>query len=79
MIVELYGVLQQAAQAKALELPSQPGETVAAFLARLAQAVPLLAPHLERCACAVGDELIPRGETLPAYATVAVLPPVSGG
>ena len=53
--------------------------TVAAVLDALAAEVPGTADHLPRTACALGDRLVERDETIADGARVALIPPVSGG
>lgn len=62
---------------RAMPLPVPP--TLAAALDALAAALPELAPELARCACAIGDRLILRRETLQGGERIALLPPVAGG
>lgn len=55
------------------------GATVADALTALTAEKPELAPHLERVAYAVGDELVSRETALKPDDTLVLLPPVSGG
>ena len=78
--IELYGVLQQVVGATELvvtELAAQ--SRVEDILARLAQEHPALLPHLKRIACAQGDSLVRRDQTVDASRPLILLPPVSGG
>ncbi len=77
---EFCGELQRLAGAGELSLSMPAGSlTVAAALAALAQRLPQLQERLPRCACAVGDVLVRRGDVLAANARLALLPPVAGG
>jgi molybdopterin synthase catalytic subunit len=60
-----------------LDLPS--GATVRDLRRRLVEVRPALASLLERSAIAVNDEFAGDDLGLPPDATVALLPPVSGG
>lgn len=78
--IEFYGVLEQVAGARELELtPATEPTTLEALLVQLTERLPELERHLPRLACAVGDEIVPRDRSVGAGATVALLPPVSGG
>jgi molybdopterin converting factor subunit 1 len=61
----------------AVELPDD--ATVADLWRRLAELVPSLAPVLPTCRAAVDETFAPTTTALRDGATVAVLPPVSGG
>lgn len=60
-----------------VEIPE--GATVARLRLVLGQSYPALAPLLERCAIAVGNEFVEDGCLVTPEAEVALLPPVSGG
>ncbi|MCP1673650.1 molybdopterin converting factor small subunit [Natronocella acetinitrilica] len=80
LVVEFYGVLQQAAGGKRLELSGvEPGCTVGDALEHLRQEVPALEPHLPRLACAQGDRLVRRNQAIDTDKPLVLLPPVSGG
>ena len=76
---DLFGVLGRLAGATSLGVGVPPGTTVEQALAALAQLQPALAPELPRCACAIGDTVVPRTRPLAAGERLALLPPVSGG
>jgi molybdopterin converting factor small subunit len=61
-----------------LQLDVPEGATVAEALARLSGDAELKA-LVDRCACAEGDCLVPRGQILSDGMTLALIPPVSGG
>ena len=48
-------------------------------LATLVAAYPAVANELPRCACAIGDELVPRSHKLQSGDELVLLPPVGGG
>lgn len=78
--VELFGVLQQAAGDRRLQLDTLPDEpTAAAVLAMLGRDYPALAPYLQRVACAQGDSLIRQDQSIDTSRPLVLLPPVSGG
>jgi len=79
MRIEFYGVLREAAGSDHLDVETAPSVTVGEVLAVLCRRVPALEGHLPRVACAVGDEMVLRGDRLGADQTLALLPPVSGG
>jgi len=65
--------------ARRAEVPIRPGETVQSFLERLAAEYPPLAGHLATLMVAVDEEYVERETPLVPGATVALIPPVSGG
>ncbi len=77
--IELFGVLREAAGASEVEVGVTPPATIATVLDALTETHPALEPHLPRVACAVGDEMRVRSDTLAANETLVLLPPVSGG
>lgn len=79
MRVEFYGVLREVAGCREMELDLEAPLAVAEVLAVLERRLPALADHLPRTACAVGDSLVHRRELVAPDASLALLPPVSGG
>ncbi|MBA1147777.1 MoaD/ThiS family protein [Ectothiorhodospiraceae bacterium WFHF3C12] len=79
MQIEFYGVLAEVAGTRKMTLAADEARDVQGVLDALEQRLPALSGHLPRVACAVGDELVMRGETVNAGDTLALLPPVSGG
>jgi molybdopterin synthase sulfur carrier subunit len=76
---EFHGQLLRLAGASELALPLAVPATLADALEQLAAARPELASALARCACAIGDRLVLRKETLHGGERIALLPPVAGG
>lgn len=76
--VEFYGVLRQVMGAQSVGLELFNG-TVHEALERLCQQQPQLSMHLPRIACAVDDEIVSHEYLVPDGATLALIPPVSGG
>lgn len=76
--VEFYGGLRELAGAECLAL-DMPGETVGDALGELCRHKPALREQLPRIACAIGDHLVQRGDTLHEGSVLALIPPVSGG
>jgi molybdopterin converting factor subunit 1 len=62
-----------------LEVMLAPGSTVGELRRLLARLYPALAALLEKSAFAVNGEFADEQTRIPAYAEVALLPPVSGG
>lgn len=74
--IELYGVLQRLAGASVLKVQLPENATAADALAQLPGA---WAQRLDNCACAIGEELVPRTQVLHEGVRLALIPPVSGG
>lgn len=77
--VQFYGVLEQVAGNRELRYPLESAQSVEDVLQRLQAELPALAEHLPRVACAVDDRVVPRNGLVQPGATLALLPPVSGG
>lgn len=77
--IELYGVLSERAGTSEVELPLEGPTDVAGVLDKLAARFPAMARDLPRAACAVGDSLVSRADTVTGEEPLVVLPPVSGG
>lgn len=76
---EFCGILERLAGATTLQLDLGQVGTVGEAIYELGRRVPGLSPTLERCACAIGDVLVPRSAALPSGSRLALLPPVAGG
>ncbi|HEV7123004.1 MAG TPA: MoaD/ThiS family protein [Rhodanobacter sp.] len=79
--VEYYGILREvcAGQAEEIELNERGKVTVADAVAHLVARHPGLGPHRRYMACALDAELVAGDAVLQDGATLALLPPVSGG
>lgn len=82
--IALFGALREAAAGDTLELEVPEGSTMAELrellVAHLAAHAPKVSASLvRRCAFATDEEILHNHRTVPAGATLAVLPPVSGG
>ena len=77
--VELFGVLREVVGASQVSVDVTPPATVARILEALLADYPALEPHLPRVACAVGEDVRSRADTLAGGETLVLLPPVSGG
>ncbi len=80
IILECHGVFRSlcGSDEQALELPGDRA-SIAEVLDALAEHTPETAKHLPRTACALGDRLAEREETVRNGDRVALIPPVSGG
>lgn len=76
---EFFGVLQRLCSDQPVPLTLAPGTTLDDALDQLAGRFPDASAELERVACAVGDQIVPRRAALEDGMVVALLPPVAGG
>lgn len=77
--VLLFAAAREAAGTGTTAVELDEGATVADAFARLAASHPSVAAVLASCRAAVDEEFAPPGRVLADGATLAVLPPVSGG
>lgn len=77
--VKLFAILRDRAGSGDVDLPLDDGATCADALRALGERFPALAPHLDRAACAVDQEYVPRDTILQTGQELALIPPVSGG
>lgn len=77
--VQFYGVLQEVAGQRNMAFPLNSAAPVAEVLEQIQGQLPGLTQHLPRLACAVDDRIVPRNHIIQPGATLALLPPVSGG
>ena len=77
--VQLFARCRDLAEADVVTVEVPEGGTVADVRAALAAAFPTLRGMLPRCAVAVNDDFADDDAILPAGASAALLPPVSGG
>lgn len=76
---EFYGRLERLANQSEIGLKLNTPVSIENALQQLAELKPDLSENLERCACAIGDELVSRSMLVDANTRVALLPPVAGG
>lgn len=76
---EFYGRLERLAQQSEISVSLPTPILLEQALQQLTALKPDLTENLERCACAIGDELVSRSTLLEANTRVALLPPVAGG
>ncbi|MDH1712293.1 MoaD/ThiS family protein [Acinetobacter johnsonii] len=62
-----------------LTLQCEPDSSVAAVLKDVVAQYPAVHGLLERCACAIGEDIIPRQTILSRDCTLVLLSPVAGG
>lgn len=76
---ELYGRLEKLANQSEINLDINTPVSLESALEQLATLKPDLTENLERCACAIGDELVSRSTLVESGSRIALLPPVAGG
>lgn len=76
---EFYGRLQALAGQPDMALSVALPLSLKQALESLAAELPAISAQLEHCACAIGDELVPRTTMLEESLSIALLPPVAGG
>ena len=76
---EFYGRLASLADQTSIDLPTDLPIRLQDALTQLAEQLPQIHDNLERCACAVGDQLVHRDLIIQDKMTIALLPPVAGG
>ena len=79
LTVLLFASLADAAGTRKFELASEPGDTVAAVRDRVVALYPALARFVPTVMVAVNEEYAADADPAPPGATVALIPPVSGG
>lgn len=77
--VLFFASIAEAAGTRRLEVPFQPGDTVGTVRDRLMAEQPALARFVPNLMYAVDEEYARPGDPLTAGATLALIPPVSGG
>lgn len=75
----LFASLADRAGKRRVELPYAPGDTVASVRDRLLDAFPALAGFVPTLLYALDEEYVRAGDPVPPGATLALIPPVSGG
>ncbi|MGH8530218.1 MAG: MoaD/ThiS family protein [Nevskiales bacterium] len=79
LTIRLNGVLTRLAGTEVLSLDVPTQATVDEVMIQLGERYPALVPQLQRTACAVGDELVPRSQRVRPGGELILIPPVSGG
>ena len=76
--IEAFGAIERQLPPN-LMLQCEPDSSVTVVLKDLVAQYPAVHPLLERCACAVGEGIIPRQTILSRDCTLGLLSPVAGG
>lgn len=77
--VLLFASVADRAGTRRVELPYVAGDTVASIRARLLERFPQLAAAVPALMYAINEEYARESDPVPAGATLAMIPPVSGG
>lgn len=75
----LFASVAQKAGVRSLTLPLEAGDTVAQVRDRVVARLPQLGSSLPTLLYALNEEYVRESEPVPAGATLALIPPVSGG
>ena len=78
MKIEAFGAIERQLPPN-LTLQCEPDSSVTVVLKDLVAQYPAVHTLLERCACAVGEDIIPRQTILSRDSTLVLLSPVAGG
>lgn len=76
--IECFGAIERLLPAN-LSLQSKSGMTISDVLDDLIRSYPEAESLLDRCACAIGEDIIPRQTLLESDSIVVLLSPVAGG
>jgi sulfur carrier protein ThiS len=76
--IEAFGAVERQLPQN-LEIICSPNSTVSEVLDRVTQQYPAASAMIERCACAIGEDIIPRQSKLNSDSTLVLLSPVAGG
>lgn len=76
--IEAFGAIERQLPAH-LEIRCNTKTQVSEVLAQIAQDYPAALQLLERCACAIGEDIIARQSSLDTDSTLVLLSPVAGG
>ena len=77
--VLLFASIAEKAGTRRIELPHSPGDTVATVRDRLVAAYPQLAAFVPTLLYALDEQYVRENAPVPSGATLALIPPVSGG
>ncbi|WP_180116939.1 MULTISPECIES: MoaD/ThiS family protein [unclassified Acinetobacter] len=76
--IESFGAIERLLPAN-LSLTCLAQQSIAEVLQQVANQFPESFSMLERCACAIGEDIVPRQTALMQDSTVVLLSPVAGG
>ena len=76
--IEAFGAVERQLPQN-LEIICSPNNTVSDILDQVTQQCPAAFAMIERCACAIGEDIIPRQSKLNSDSTLVLLSPVAGG
>ncbi len=76
--IEAFGAVERQLPEN-LEMTCSQYSTVAQVLAQVGQDYPAAFDMIERCACAIGEDIIPRQTQLSIDSRLVLLSPVAGG
>lgn len=77
--IHCLGILKSITNSEVVEIAWPQNNQLETALLTLVTAYPNVANELPRCACAIGDEIVPRSYQLQAGDELVLLPPVGGG
>ncbi len=76
--IEAFGAVERQLPQN-LEIICSANSTVSDILDQVTQQCPAAFAMIERCACAIGEDIIPRQSKLNSDSTLVLLSPVAGG
>ena len=76
--IEAFGAVERQLPQN-LEIVRSVNSTVSDVLDQVTQECPAAFAMIERCACAIGEDIIPRQSKLNSDSTLVLLSPVAGG
>ena len=76
--IEAFGAVERQLPQN-LEIICSPNNTVSDILDQVTQQCPAAFAMIERCACAIGEDLVPRQSKLNSDSILVLLSPVAGG
>ncbi|WP_407305458.1 MoaD/ThiS family protein [Acinetobacter sp.] len=76
--IEAFGAVERQLPQN-LEIICSPNSTVSDILDQVTQQCPAAFAMIERCACAIGEDIIPRQSKLNSDSILVLLSPVAGG
>ena len=76
--IEAFGAVERQLPQN-LEIICSPNNTVSDILDQVTQQCPAAFAMIERCACAIGEDIVPRQSKLNSDSILVLLSPVAGG